>query len=182
MYKNAVLSEILYCMGLRLKGGVRAKRVWNRRYRAYLESILDFMELSAVFLETRRDLTKEDVIPVVEFVNANVGRLFAAEKINIENFCDDNAELVLTNNCAWDEDDDKIIAAMRTIISECRRCLNERPQGYKDSIARLLHAYHNLPRAYLSRAYSPDIKSTFLGKDYSRSATSKSLALEYAGI
>ena len=182
MYKNAVLSEILFCMALRLKGGVRIKRIWTRKHRAYLESILSFMGLSADLLETKRDLTKEEILPIVEFVNSNVGELFPTDQIDIEAFCNDNGELVLINNCNWDENDDRIISAMRYIISENRRYLNERSNGYKNNVANLFHAYHNLPRAYLSRSYDVNNRTTFLDKDYTRWATSKSHALEFSGF
>ena len=182
MYKNAAISEILYCMSLQLKGGLRLKKIWNREFIEHLESILSIMELSAGLLETKHDITNDEVLPLINFVNGNLGRLFYIEKIDMSEFCDENSKLVLINNCDWDEDDEHIIAKMREIVDGCRQCLNDRQTGYKDEVQRLFHRYHNLPRAYLSRVYDPNVKTTFLGKDYSRWALSKSSALGYSEL
>lgn len=180
MYKNAVISELLYYMALRLKGGIGVKKIWTKKYRDRLESILSFMEKSTDLLETRRDITKEEIMPLVDFVNDNIGSLFLVKRIDIEDFCNNDSELILVDNCSWDIYDENIIRYMRQIISEVRECLKNRQKGYKRKIQDLFHDYHNLPRAYLSKAYDPNIQTTFLGKDYSRWALSKTSALEYS--
>ncbi len=180
MNKNAVLAEVLYCMSLRLKGGgAKAKKIWTTGYINWLESILDVIDISSALLKADRDITKDDIMPIVEFVNSNSERLFGGAKIGTEIICDESGELILHNNSGWDSLDEKIISCMQSITSECRRLLKDRGSGYKDRVQKLLTEFHNLPRAYLSRACDPEGKSTLLGKDYSRSAISKSEALEY---
>lgn len=182
MYKNAVISELLYYMALRLKGSINVKKIWTKKYRNQLESILSFMDLSTDLLETRRNITKEEIMPLVDFVNDNIGCLFLVKRIDIEALCNDDSDFILVDNCSWDIYDENIIKYMRQIISESRECLRSRHKGYKRRIQHLFHAYHNLPRAYLSHVYDPSIQTTFLGKDYSRWALSKTLALEYSQI
>lgn len=180
MYKNAVLAEVLYCMSLRLKGGgVNAKKIWTAGYIKWLESILDVIDISSALLKADRDITKDDILPIVEFVNGNSERLFGGAKIETEIIRNENGELILHNNSGWDSLDEKIISCMQSITSECRRLLKDKGRGYKDRVQKLLTEFHNLPRAYLSRVYDIKGKSTLLGKDYSRAAISKSEALEY---
>lgn len=179
MYKNAAISELLYYTALRMKGGIDIRKPWSKRYRERLESILSFMEQSVRLIAEKRDLTKSDILLIVGFINENAGTLFPAENIDISSFCDEGGKLVLTNNNDWDDSDEKIVELMLGIISEAKECLRTRPKGYKRRISRLFHDFHNLPRAYLSRVYSPDRRTTFLGRDYSRSAVSKSQALEF---
>ncbi len=180
MYKNAVISELLYYMAQRLKGGLGVDKIWAKGYISRLMGALDFMERSADLLEARRDVGKDEIMPLVDFVNANTDWLFLTGRIDIAEFCEYGQELVLTDNCDRDEYDEKIIARMREIIFEAKECLQGRIKGYKARVQELFHDYHNLPRAYLSRAYDPNVKTTFLGKDYSRWALPKPKALEYS--
>lgn len=180
MYKNSVLAEVLYCMSLRLKGGgVKAKKIWTKKHIKWLESILDVIDVSSALLKADRDITGDDILPIIEFVNNNSERLFGGTKIEIGTFCDENGEMILHNNNDWDSLDDKIVSCMQRITAECRGLLKNKSKGYKDRVQQLLTAFHNLPRTYLSRVYDPDIKSTLLGRDYSRTAISKAEAAEY---
>ena len=50
MYKNAAVSELLFYMALRLKGGLGVNRIWTKKYRERLEGVLSFMDMSAALL------------------------------------------------------------------------------------------------------------------------------------
>lgn len=182
MYKNAAVSELLFYMALRLKGGMGVNRIWTKKYRERLEGVLSFMDMSAALLKTRRDISKDEIMPLVEFVNQNTDWLFLVKRIDPDDFFKKDSEQVLTDNCDWDALDEKIVGRMEKIVFEAKNCLKSRKIGYKRKIQQLFHAYHNLPRAYLSHTFSPDAHTTFLGRDYSRWALSKKLALEYSQI
>lgn len=177
MDKNAVLGEILFIISMYEKGRVKkASQFWSRKYIKSIYDSIIIMKTLICLIEKDQDVSFGEMLPVLKFVNNNVGKIFS-ERIDTSAIYSDRARAVLEYDNTKSRDDKELIALMNKILIECEKILENRSSNYKQQIIYLLMAFHNLPKAYLDPS-----KTTFFNIGIRGISKSNAIADAYAYI
>ena len=150
--KEAVLGELLYVISNYEKGRIKTRAVWNKSYKNSLRKSIEIMQKATSFMKDNRDITVEEMQPILEFYKKNSLVIFP-----------DSTEIIYEqvtniNDVVFCEQDGKeklnleIIEYMETILERCNKALISREKHYKYKISCLLKAFHNLPKVFLNPA------------------------------
>lgn len=149
MKKSIVLGEILYIISSYEKGRVKSTGIWSSKYYRTLKESLKMMNYILVLMKNSNDITMQELIPIIKFYEKNVHVIFPLCNLNLVRYVERTEKPILVKEELHSEKKREIILFMEKIVEKCSLLLVSKEKNYKQKIACLLRALHNLPKVFL---------------------------------
>ena len=148
MDKLPALGELLYIISNYEKGRIKTTGIWGIKYKKSLLESLEIMSKIIELLAGDKDVSHEEMMPIMQFCRKNINIIFSTKTLDITN---ENSMICLAaskDQCKMSSKSE-VIFCMREITNRCFDLIANKEKGYKLQIFYLLMAFHNLPKVYL---------------------------------
>ena len=143
MKAYSILSEILYVLACYEKGRIKTRGFWSRRYLYSLSMSIHCLYIVLEWMKNPMNVQSDAITWVENFCIKNIMVIFPefeTKKLREVTLIIDESTL--------SQEQKVIVVLMSDMIKECMMLLKQRKKGYKQRVAMLIKAFHNLPKIF----------------------------------